>query len=319
MSNQRAVVATFFIALLVGFQPAVSATPVRLVVPYSPGSQTDVLARTLTEVLSAKIGAPVYVETVNAAAGLVGTAQVSRANGDGSTIGLIAVNHVLNPSLVKEVPFDTIKGVRPIAIVGTSFIALVVRQDVPASTVAELVKVLREKGTPYREGITFGTMGHLAGSLFKKTNGLPDEPVAYRTGGQLVMDLLAGNVHWAFVPLPLASAHLRSGKLKAIAVTNEQRSIQHPDIPTFGEQGVKQFVFENWFMFIGPSAMSASTALRYNAYIRTVLQSEAVKASLRQQDILITDRPFAGLEDYMTSEMNRFQRIVTEGNIKLRD
>lgn len=319
MSNRRAFTATLCLALLMGSTTVTGATPVRLVVPYSPGSQTDVLARTLAEGLSAQVGAPVYVETVNAAAGLVGTAQVSRANGDGSTIGLIAVNHVLNPSLVKEVPFDTIKGVRPIAMVGTSFIALVVRQEVPASTIAELVKLLKDKGSPYREGITFGTMGHLAGSLFKKVNALPDEPVAYRTGSQMVMDLLAGNVHWAFVPLPLASAHLRSGKLKAIALTNEQRSIQHPDIPTFGEQGVKQFVFENWFMFIGPSAMNASTALRYNGYVKSVLQSESVRASLRQQDILVKDYPFDGLEDYMTSEMNRFQRIVTEGNIKLRD
>ena len=227
---------------------------ITLVIPYPAGGATDVLGRLLANKLSEAWKTTVVVENKSGGGGVVGNDFVAKAQPDGYTV-LLAITQIIQaPSLVAKLPYDVFKDLAPVTQVALSTIVLVVPEQQPFKSVKELVDYAKANpGKPYG---TFGnaTTSHLYGELLKKNAGIDVTHVPYRGSAPLTNDLLNNTVNWAFQDLTTASAQIKAGKLRALAVGGEKRRKAMPDVPTMGELGYPGFEIEGWLGVFVPAA-----------------------------------------------------------------
>ena len=241
------------------------ARPVTVVVPFAAGGTTDVLGRLVGQQLSTRLGQPVIVENRAGAGGGVGASAAAKAAPDGYTLLMGAVStHAINPSLYKTLTYDPVKDFAPIAyIAGVPNLLVVSPKRVQAKTVSELLKEI--KAQP--DGVSFASAGngtsiHLSGEMFKVASGLKLTHVPYRGSGPAMADLVGGNVDLMFDNLPSALQLVKSGGLRALAITAAQRSPVLPDVPTMVESGFPNFVAESWFVLFAPAGTPATVTER---------------------------------------------------------
>ena len=275
-ANAAIAVGTFSTASVAQTYPS---KPIRFIVPFPAGGPTDVVSRAVTAKLSEVMGQPVVVENVAGAGGSIGMAALAKAPPDGYTLGLATTGtHAINPHLYgAKLGYNALRDFTPISPVVRYVNLLVVHPAVPARTVGELATYA--KANPQK--ISFGSSGngatnHLSGELLKAFTGAPMVHVPYKGGAQALNDLLGGTTTFMFDLLSSSMPHVKSGKLRALAVSSGQRTSFAPEVPTMDESGVPGYAdagSDLWFGIVGPANLPAAVTARLNSEIRTLLKS----------------------------------------------
>jgi tripartite-type tricarboxylate transporter receptor subunit TctC len=291
--------------------------PVRMVVPFSPGGSTDTLARIVGQKLTERSGQPVIIENRAGAGGHIGAEQVAKSAPDGYTLLLGGVPHAISASLYSKLPYDMARDLTAIAEVASFPSAIVLHPSLPANSVKELIALARAR--PGR--LSFGSAGigspnHLSLELFQAMAGISMVHVPYKGSGQLVGDLLAGQVQLASMGLPVAVPHVQSGKLRAIAVTGAARSPLLPEVPTVSEAGLPGFEVTSWYGVFGPAGLPAGIVAKLNSEIGSAVTAPEVKerlAALGAEPSVKAPDQFAR---YVRQEITKWAKVVKDSGAK---
>jgi tripartite-type tricarboxylate transporter receptor subunit TctC len=259
------------------------AHQVRVIVPAAAGGPSDVIGRILAQKLSERLGQQFYVENIPAAAGNVGIGMAAKAAPDGYTLLTPTSAIVVNPSLYAKLPYDTLKDFAPVTLVAASPHAMTASLSVPARDLKELIALVRANPGKYSYASPgTGTTGQLAGELFKLSLGLDMVHVPFNGGAPAILSTLGGHTPIAFTALPAAASYIKSGQIRALAVTSAQRSPEFPDVPTLAEQGFPEQVTEFVQCLLAPAGTPRDVVdTLYRETARIVALSD-VKEQLRQ-------------------------------------
>ena len=284
--------------------------PIRMLVGFAPGGGTDTTARALAGKMSERLGQQVIIDNRPGAAGNIATDIAARATPDGYTIlmGTIAAL-AINPALYAKLPFDPLKDVIPITRAVDSTNILVVHPSVQVSSVKDLIALAKSK--PLNGGSSgVGGAGHLALELFNLQAGTNITHVPYKGGGPAMVDLIAGNINLIFATAASAVSHIKSGRIKALAVTTGKRSGLVPDLPTVAEAGLKDFEANNWYGILAPAKTPRPIIDRLNKEIVAVLNSPDIKAFLFKQGLDVAPSTPEAFAAYIRSEKNKWEKVV---------
>jgi tripartite-type tricarboxylate transporter receptor subunit TctC len=286
--SRRAVLAACAVAIAGGSLPlaanAQSGT-VKFILPNATGSGVDTITRAAQPALSQALNASVVVDNQPGAGGVVGLQGLARSAPDGHTLSIVSNNVVIFPSVLKSLPFDMPGDFTPIAIIGATPMVLVVNPaKVSATNSKEFIALLKSKpgALNFASGGN-GTILHLATELFLEEAGVTAKHIPYKGVGPMVTDMIGGQVEFGTVALPSVQAHIKSGALRAIGMLTAQRTPAAPEIPTFAEQGLPNFVVEAWFAVIGPKGMSAANVKKAHDAVVTAFADPAVKEAMAKQ------------------------------------
>jgi tripartite-type tricarboxylate transporter receptor subunit TctC len=300
-------------------QDAWPAKPIRLIVPFTPGGVTDTSARVVAEFLGRRLGQQVIVDNKPGASGNIGMALAKDAPPDGYTLVLgFDGTMVINPHVFAKLPFDSLKDFTPIGKIGNATLILVAHPNAPVKTVADLVSV--SKSTP--GGLSFGTSGtggtpHIAGELLKTRTGANLVHVPYKGGGQALTDVVGGNIPLVYTAVAGAHGFVKSGKVRALAVSSATRSPALPEVPTFAEAGVPDFVVDSWVGLLAPAGLPPAIATRLNAELNAVLADPEARDKLRTLGIEATPGSGAKFRDEMARDLARYGPVVKAAGIKI--
>lgn len=297
---------------------AQSGEPLRLVVPFTPGGSTDILARAIGARLGPAIGQTVVVDNKPGAGGSIGAAEVARAKPDGNTllmghIGTLAVN----PALYPKLPYDPIKSFVPIAWVARVPNILVVPAASPYRKLGDLVVAARAQPgkLSYSSGGN-GSAAHIAFEYLKLQAKFPMVHIPYRGTAPSVTDLLGGQVNATFTGGPAVLPHIRSGQLRALAVSSPQRLANLPDVPTVAESGFPGFDADQWYGIVAPAGTPDAVVAKLNTEINKALQNPAVAKQLDGEGAIPTPGAPKAFADLIAREIPRWARVVQAGNVK---
>ncbi|MGH8663938.1 MAG: Bug family tripartite tricarboxylate transporter substrate binding protein [Burkholderiales bacterium] len=248
--------------------------PIRLIIGFPAGGGTDVTARTITQPLIEKFGQPIVIDYRPGAAGTVGNGVAAKSTPDGYTWLMTATGpHVIAPSLYRSLPYDPFRDYAPIGLVSTSPYLLLVHPSVEARSVAELVRWLRARPTPANySSAGAGTPGHLASELFKSMTKVSIDHIPYKGAAPALVDLMGGQVQMGFSDMTISAPHLKSGRLRALAISSSTRSPLAPDLPTVAESGLPGFEALVWYGLLGPTGTPSGIVRQINAEVVRVLK-----------------------------------------------
>lgn len=314
---------TFCAALLACFAAVVHAQSypaqaIKLISPFPPGGSVDITARLIVEPMARALGGKIYVEDVSGASGNIGMEQAARAKPDGYTLVLNTIPLVTNQSLFKDLSWDPIRDFAPIGMVATASHVLVVPPKNPANSVAELLKDVRaHPGKLSYASAGYGTTFHFCGEIFKDETHTFILHVPYRGGGPALQDTLGGQVDMSFPTLAAALPHVRAGRLRALAITDNHRSKLLPDVPTLDEAGVKGFYFVQWLALLAPAGTPPETIGKLNQALKSTLHDKALLDKFDAQAMApyITTPEEAG--KFIASEAKRYARVIKARGITL--
>jgi tripartite-type tricarboxylate transporter receptor subunit TctC len=293
------------------------AKPIRIIVPYPPGGGTDVVARIISDPLAAALGQPIIIDNRGGAAGNLGTDIAAKSAPDGYTILLTLSSHTINPKLYDKLPFDVERDFAPISLVALSPQILVAHPSVPANNIRELIALAKaQPGKLNFASVGTGSPGHIAGELFKLKTGVDIVHIPYKGGGPAVTDTLGGQVQLLFVTLPAAMQHVKAGRLKALAVTSDKRSLAAPDIPTIAESGVPDCVVNSWYGALAPAKTPPAIVAKLQAAFAKVLSMPEVKDKLFAQGAEGAPSTSADFERRIHDELRQWEYVIREAKIK---
>jgi tripartite-type tricarboxylate transporter receptor subunit TctC/uncharacterized membrane protein YkvA (DUF1232 family) len=292
--------------------------PIRLVSPFPPGAVVDTLCRTLAPPLGEALGQPVVVENRAGAGGNIGMELVAKAAADGYTLGMGSIGtHGINPSVYARMPFDPERDFAPITFVASNINVVVVHPSLPVNDVRQLVDYARAHPGKLSYGSAgAGTSQHLAGELFKQITGVEMTHVPYKGAGPAVSDLVGGQIPLMFVDLSATLAHIRAGKLRALAVLTRERT-PLLDVPTAIEQGIAGLDVNAWFGLFAPAGTPSELVARLNAASVTALRQPATRERL--ESLGLTPAPGAPeeLARLVRAELERWAKVAKAANLKL--
>jgi tripartite-type tricarboxylate transporter receptor subunit TctC len=257
--------------------------PLRMVVNFPPGGTVDRTARALAEHLPAQLGQPVVVENRGGASGSIGALAVARAPADGHTLLIAFSSLTINPALQRELPFDTLQDLRPVARLVDTPQILVAHPSLGARSVPELIAVARRQPQPQPlryASVGIGTPGHLAGEMFAQQADIPLEHVPYRGVGEAAPDVLAGRVPLYFVSFPSGHALVGPGRLLALGVASAGRMSSAPQVPTIAEQGLPGYAVAAWVGALLPAAAPDAVLERWHSVLQAALAAPAAREAL---------------------------------------
>ncbi len=305
-------------AALPSLAMAQSDKPIRFILPNATGSGVDTITRTVQPVLSKALGQTIIVDNQPGAGGIVGLQALARSTADGTALSVVSNNVVIFPSVYKTLPFNMPADFTPIAVIGYTPIVLVVNPKVAATNAKELAALMKSKNgdMTYASGGN-GTILHLAAEMFNEEVGAKARHIPYKGVGPMVTDLIGGQVDYGTLALPSAQQHIKSGALRAIGVGTAQRVPAAPDIPTFVEQGVPNYIVEAWFAFIGPKNLPADEVKRLHAAIVSSFDDPAVKEAMAKQGNVITIQTPENSAAFFRSELDKYAKLVKKAGIEL--
>lgn len=286
--------------------------PIRLIIPFTPGGVTDTSGRFIAEQLTLKLGQQVISDNKPGASGNIGSQMVATAEPDGYTLLLgYAGTLSINPSLSEKVPFDSVKDFAPIGKIGDAILIIVANNDFQGKTLADLIAISKKDPN----GLSYGTSGsggtpHIAGELLKQKTGANLVHVPYKGGGQALLDLLGGNIPLVYTAVAGANQYVNSGRIKAIAVSSAKRSSSMPDVPTFIESGVKEFVIDDWVGLLAPAKTPKPIIAKLNQALNEILNSPEGKAKLLAMGITPSPGTPEKFGEQIQSDLIRFAPIV---------
>lgn len=291
--------------------------PIKIVVPYAPGGTTDVLARFLGQRMSASIGQPVVIENRPGAGEAVGAGVVAKSPGDGYTLLLSTMTtQAINPTLFPKLAFDATKELTAIGRVADVPAMVAVHPAVPAQNMAEFQRYLKANPNKSYASPGTGTPNHLATELYKKSAGVFAVHIPYRGGAPAVQDLMAGQVDFMLILAPEAMPLAKSGRLRTLAITTQQRSPMFPDMPTVAESGVKDFELVVWYTLLAPATTPKDVVTKLNRTLNAVLNEKQTRDKLAELSIKPTGGTPEEAMTFAASEAVKWKKVIEDGNIK---
>jgi tripartite-type tricarboxylate transporter receptor subunit TctC len=292
--------------------------PVKFVVPFPPGGSVDPLARLLGTKLSESLGQQFIVENKPGASGSIGTAFTAKSPPDGYTFVFVFDTHAVNPFLIPKMPFDTVKDLAPVMLVGTAPMAIATAASKPYRTWADVVKTAKAKP----DSVTFGTigngsLGHLTMTLVQQSAGIRMVHVPYKGGGPMTQDALGGQVELAVGSVAVLASHVKGGKLRAVAVTGDKRSQAMPDVPALAEQGLPGFSALAWWGIFAPAGTPQPVIDKLHAELVKAINAPDVKKTLTEtlgMDVRAAS-PDA-TQKFLVAEMARWGKVVKDNDIR---
>ncbi|MBM3390273.1 MAG: tripartite tricarboxylate transporter substrate binding protein [Betaproteobacteria bacterium] len=292
--------------------------PIRYIVPFAPGGTTDILGRVVGEKLAVALGQPVVIENKPGQGGSAGAAELARAAPDGYTIGGGTISsHAINATLYDKLPYDPATSFAPITMYATQPNVLLVHPSVPATSVREFIVLLKANPDKYSFGSAGnGTSQHISGELFKTLAGVKMQHIPYRGSGQMMPELLGGTLQVAVDNIATAIPHVKSGKLRALAVTTTQRSGVAPDVPTMVESGLAGFELSSWQAVFAPAGTPKPIVDRLYAEISRILKMPDVAKRLSDLGLDLSGMPPADLAAVIKADVPRLGKVVRDSGAK---
>jgi tripartite-type tricarboxylate transporter receptor subunit TctC len=292
--------------------------PIRLVVPFSAGGNTDVSARLLANGLAEVIGQQVVVENKVGAGVTIGTDTVAKAAPDGYTLLFTTLAHSANPSIYPKLPYDSVKDFQPVAMVSTNDFVLVTNSDVEAGDLKDLLALLKQKpGRLDYSSAGVGSAMHLAGELFKNVAGVDAVHVPYRGEGPALNDLLGKRISFSFHGVSTTADHIKAGTVRAIAVTGPNRSPLLPQTPTMQEAGLTNYEAYTWSVVLAPAGTSREIVNRLNAAVNTVVKQPRIQQRFMELGFqVVTDSTPETAAEHIRREEDKWAPVIKAAGIR---
>lgn len=289
----------------------------RVVNPNNPGGNSDVLFRLLAPKMGEVLGQQLVIDYRPGAGGNIGAEAVSRAAPDGYTTLIAAASILINPAMLKTLPFDVEKDFTPLGVIVDIPAGLVVHPSLPVKTVKDLVALAKKRpGDLNFSSSGRGALGHLAGALLNASTGINTVHIPYKGAGPSIVDLVAGHVQFSFVSIPAITGHLQSGRLRMIAQCGEKRFVSFPEVPTMVEAGVKDFVVTSPFSYLGPAGMPQAIAAKLNGALRAALNDPKNNKILIDRGAQPIGNTMAEHAALIKSEIAKWKKVASAAGLK---
>jgi tripartite-type tricarboxylate transporter receptor subunit TctC len=291
--------------------------PIRIIVPLSPGTTTDVVARTIGERLSRELEQPVIVENKQGAGGTLAAKVTAISAPDGYTILMVNSQHSINPAVYQSLPYDTLKDFAGLALVAEAPSAVIVSPKLGVTTLKDFIAFAKQHPDTINYASSgIGSQTHLAGAYFASQAGISMVHVPYRDSSQVIADLLAGRVQASFVPLAFVLGQVQEGKLLALAVTSRD-GIQTPvKAPSVSEAAIRGYEYNTWFGFIAPAKMPAGILERLTQALQRAAKAEEVSQKLSELGIFSHTLSLRAFDEYIKADVEKQRQIANEARIE---
>lgn len=290
--------------------------PIRLIAVFPPGGSVDQVARVLAPALQAELKQNVIVENIGGASGVIGTSAMTRSDPDGYTFAVVFDTHGVNPSLKDKLPYDTIKDIAPVVLIGTSPMVLVASKKSGITSFKQLVD-LSKTGKQFSYGsIGIGSLGHLAMARLAKQAGFDWNHIPYRGGGPLMQDALGGQVELAVGSEFLVKPHVDSGGVIPLVITTAKRSPSLPNVPTISESGFPGFSAPAWWAVLAPGKTPPAVVAAMNKALNKALKTPTVAEKFKAQGIQIVGGTPEAAQEFIGKQIGIWGKFVIENNIK---
>jgi tripartite-type tricarboxylate transporter receptor subunit TctC len=286
--------------------------PVKIVVTFPPGGTSDLVARLVAPKLSTAFGQQFIVENRPGAAGIIGSDVVAKSPPDGQTLLISTVgSHGIAPTLNRNIKYDAVADFTHIALIGSTAHVLLVNPKVPAKSLQEFIALAKSKPgkIDFGSGGT-GTINHIAGELFKSKAGIDITHVSYKGSGAAITDLRGNTIPAAFDALPANVGMIRSGELRALAITSSQRSPLAPQIPTFAEQGFPDVIVDNWVGLSGPARLPPDAVKRLASEMQKILEAPDVREKMQEWGMTVSYKGPADFTSFVRADILRWRPVV---------
>jgi tripartite-type tricarboxylate transporter receptor subunit TctC len=291
--------------------------PVRMVVPFAPGGNTDIIARIVAPGMSKALGQQIVIENRGGAGSMIGTEVASKSPPDGYTLLMVSAAHVINPAMVKTLPFDPVRSFAAISKVADVPAALVVHPSLPVKTVKDLVALAKAHPGKLNYGSAGrGSIGHLSAELLGSLAGIKMTHVPYKGAGPALVDTIAGHVELLISSMPAGIPHARAGKLRMIGQAGEKRSAAAPDVPTMIEAGVPGFVVTAGFGLFAPAGTPRPAIDRVLAALKASLSDESVRKRLSDEGAEPVGSSPEEYEQFTRSEIEKWIKVARSAGIQ---
>ena len=321
MPSQKGRLAVCACALLTlgaqnAFAQAYPSKPIRLIVGYAPGGPNDIIARIAGQKLSESVGVPVPVDNRPGADSMIGTQLAARAAPDGYTIAMISASATIHPSVYTNIPYDLVKDFSHVTVLASGAFVVVVNPTLPVKTIKDLIAVAKARPGQlnFASSGAGGTL-HLAGELFKSLAHVNMNHIPYKGGAPAITDVVTGQVEVMFSPIAIAMPHVKTGKLRSVAVTSAKRWPALPDLPTVTESGVPGYEATGWYGVVAPARTPREIVTRLNQELVKVLARPDVRQQLTTFDL----EPVGDSPEHMTShikaEIVKWAKVVKDAKL----
>lgn len=292
--------------------------PIRLIVPFSAGSGSDTIARIVAQKLGERLGQQVVVENRVGGSTIVGTDAVARAQPDGYTLGLAnTTSHAAAPALAASPSFDPVKDFTPVAMIGSAPFVLLTAGNSPSTTVRDLIAQAKAKPGALSYGSAGpGTLSHLAGALFEKMADVKLTHVPYRGTEQSVFDLMGGRIEVLFGTIAPSLAHIRDGKLRALATTGDKRNAMLPDVETMAEAGLTGYEAALWTALVLPAGVPPDIAARLNRELVAIVNAPDTQDALKKQGVEPETGPSAALSTRIKGDAEKWRDLIVKAGLR---
>ena len=299
-------------------QPANYPTrPVRMIVPFPPGGTVDVVARVVSPAISERLGQPIVIDNRGGANAIIGTDLAAKAAPDGYTLLIVPAGHAITPHVTPKLPYDTVKDLAAIGLIGNGVYVLVINPGVPAKSIKEFIAYLKSRPGQVNYASTgYGNATHLAGELFNVLAGTNMVNIIYKGGGPALTDLISGQVSALFAGIASSGGHIKSGKLRALGVTTKRRAPALPDVPTIAESGLPEYEVNGWYGVLGSAKIPSAIVNRVNAEINAVVATEDAKQRLLAVGLEARGSTPAEFHKMIVDDIARWANVVKRAKIE---
>jgi tripartite-type tricarboxylate transporter receptor subunit TctC len=301
-----------------GAQSDWPSKPIRIIGPFAPGGNGDVVARVTAARLQQLLGQPVIVENKTGAGGVIATDYVAKSAPDGYTLLMSSTGpHTISPSLMAKIPYDPLRDLAPVSLVSSNALVLLVNPSLPVKTVPELIALAkREPGKLHFSSSGIGGTMHLSAEMFKSMAGIDIVHVPFRGGAPATTALLAGEVQMAFSNLSDALPHIKTGRLRALGVTSDKRQAQAPEVPTIAESGLQGYQVTMWNGLVAPGGTPPEVVNRIAAAVQKITSDPSFQSKMAEiGSVSMVDTP-EHFRSYVNEELARWSKVVKASGAK---
>jgi tripartite-type tricarboxylate transporter receptor subunit TctC len=291
--------------------------PIRMIVPYTPGGYTDFMARAVGQKLSEALGQPIIFENKPGANAIIGTDVVAKAPPDGYTIGTVIAAHAVNATLNPKLPYDTLKDFSYVSLMSVAPLLMIAHPSLPASNIKELIALAKAKpGELNFASSGVGAAAHLTMEMFKSRTGITMQHVPYKGTAGALQDTVGGRINVMFDVVGPLMPQVRSGNVKALAVTAKDRIPAAAEVPTMAEQGVPDFISGTWAGIIAPAGTPKEIVDRIAAEAKTALADPAMRDKLAEQGIVAVGNTPDEFRAFVADDVARWATVIKDAGIK---
>ena len=292
--------------------------PIRMIVPYTPGGYTDLMARTVGQKLSEALGQPFIFENRPGANAIIGTDVVAKAAPDGYTFGTVIAAHAVNATLNPKLPYDTLKDFSYVSLMSVAPLIMIAHPSLPANNVQELIALAKQKpGELNFASSGVGAAAHLTMEMFKSRAGIDMQHVPYKGTAGALQDTVGGRINVMFDVVGPLMPQVKAGNAKALVVTAKERIPAAANVPTMAEQGVADFISGTWAGIVAPAGTPKEIVSRVSAEVQKALRDPALREKLAEQGIVAVGNTPEEYQAFVVEEVARWAKVIKDANIKM--